>query len=170
MFSKIFKIHPVILGAVAAVFWVLLAFVLQPTYANQPTSADLYELTNETRSEVGLTELTVSPALELAAQQKAHDMISKGYWDHTNPDGTTPWDFILQSNYSYITAGENLARGYADSEQTHQAWLLSPTHYANIIGEYQEVGIAIVNGELDGRQTTIVVALYATPTIAVRAQ
>ena len=40
----------------------------------------------------------------------------------------------------------------------------SSTHRDNILkGEYTEVGFAVVDGELNGQNTTLVVALYAAP-------
>jgi hypothetical protein len=45
-----------------------------------------------------------------------------------------------------------------------EGWMNSPTHKANILKpEYQDVGIAVVEGQLLGKQTILIVAHYGTP-------
>ena len=41
------------------------------------------------------------------------------------------------------------------------AWLDSPEHKANVLkADYQDVGFAVVDGDMDGQPTSLVVALY----------
>jgi hypothetical protein len=121
----------------------------------------LLEETNAARSKNNLPSLTIDTKLAVAAQAKAEDMLEKGYWSHTSPSGKTPWDFIAQSGYSYINAGENLARGFTSTDAVLKAWLASPTHRANVLsGLYTDVGFAVVEGEMDGQNTILVVAEY----------
>lgn len=41
------------------------------------------------------------------------------------------------------------------------AWLNSPEHKANIMNaNYKDVGFAVASGELNGKETTLIVALY----------
>lgn len=92
-------------------------------------------------------------------------MIANNYWAHTAPDGTTPWDFISGSGYSYVVAGENLAKGFNTSQGVVTAWMGSSSHRANVLStNFSEVGYATVDGTLQGTQTTLVVAMYAKPT------
>lgn len=170
MLRKLLHLHPIKLGIIAGCVWVLLVFLLAPVSARPVSNAELYELTNETRTHAGLPALSVNENLENAAYEKALHILEQDYWAHTSPDGTTPWVFLSNERYRYINAGENLARGYTDADRAHKAWLQSPTHYANIVGDYDEIGIAVVRGELNGEQTTLVVAMYATPTITISAQ
>ena len=45
------------------------------------------------------------------------------------------------------------------------AWMNSPTHRANIMNpRYEEIGIAVVDGLLNGIETTLVVQMFGTPT------
>ena len=40
----------------------------------------------------------------------------------------------------------------------------SPTHRANIVnGRYREIGVAVLEGELEGQETTLVVQMFGTP-------
>ena len=91
-------------------------------------------------------------------------MFAKNYWSHYGPDGATPWDFILASGYQYEYAGENLAKNFMFTDGVLDAWKNSPTHRENIMkGDYTEVGFAVVNGVLNGEETTLVVQLFGRP-------
>lgn len=134
-------------------------------YATDITVEKLYQLTNEQRQKNNLPPLSYNEKLSLAAAKKAQDMFTKNYWAHYAPDGTTPWDFILNSGYQYEYAGENLAKNFLFSNGVVEAWMNSPTHRANILHkDYTEVGFAVVNGSLNGEPTTLVVQMFGKPT------
>ena len=144
----------------------LLALVVPSVlgYASNITPEKIVELTNQKRAEVGLPALTLDPLLSEAAQRKAGDMFAFNYWAHNSPSGRDPWSFFKEVNYHYLYAGENLARDFADSEGVVSAWMASPTHKDNILNEkYQEIGVAVVNGTLEGMETSLVVQLFGTP-------
>lgn len=129
--------------------------------ASSITAATLISLTNAERQNLGLTTLKTDARLTAAAFAKANDMIAKDYWNHFGPNGETPWQFITGAGYTYIYAGENLAKGFSTSEGVHQAWMASPTHRANVVNSnYRDIGIAVVEGELLGEQTTLVVQMF----------
>lgn len=131
----------------------------------------LYQLTNNERQNAGLPLLTYNESLSNAAYSKAQDMFAKNYWAHFAPDGKTPWDFILSSGYRYEYAGENLAKNFLFSDGVVSAWMNSQTHRDNILKrEYTEVGYAIVNGILNGEETTLVVQMFGKPSFSQIAQ
>jgi len=133
-------------------------------FASSITPEKIIELTNQKRMENGLLPLKVNNKLSQAARKKAADMFALNYWAHISPRGITPWQFIKESGYFYLYAGENLARDFATSEGVVNAWMASPTHKANILNnKYQEIGVAVVNGVLQDEQTTLVVQMFATP-------
>jgi len=133
-------------------------------FAADITVEKLLELTNIERGNYGLSSLTYNEELSQAAQKKAEDMFEKNYWSHYTPDGSTPWDFILSSGYQYEYAGENLAKNFLFSNGVVDAWMNSITHKENIVRkEYSDVGFAIVNGVLNGEQTTLVVQMFGRP-------
>jgi len=133
-------------------------------FATDITINKLYQLTNLEREKRGLPDLSYSEKLSQAAYQKAQDMFTKNYWAHYAPDGKTPWDFILSSGYTYEYAGENLAKNFLFSDGVVSAWMNSPTHRDNILKkEYTDVGFAIVNGVLNGEETTLVVQMFGKP-------
>lgn len=133
-------------------------------YATSISVTDLYNLTNQERTDNGLPVLTLNGKLNSAAKAKANHMIANDYWAHVAPDGTTPWSFIVNAGYSYSTAGENLAKNFNTSGGVIAGWMGSATHRANILSSaYKDVGFAAVNGVLQGEETTLVVAMYGAP-------
>lgn len=132
-------------------------------YATDVSVEKLYNLVNQKRTEAGLQPLGPSVELSTAATQKATDMFDKNYWAHISPTGTTPWKFILDAKYDYLYAGENLAKDFDRSQDVVEAWLNSPTHRANIMKpEYTDIGLAVMNGKLNGVETTLVVQEFGT--------
>ncbi len=133
-------------------------------FATDITVEKLAQLTNEQRQKNNLPPLTINPTLSVAAQKKAENMFQENYWSHYSPDGKTPWDFILGAGYKYEYAGENLAKNFLFSNGVVDAWMNSTTHRDNLLKrEYTEVGYAIVNGVLNGEQTTLVVQEFGKP-------
>ena len=132
--------------------------------ATDITPDKLYEETNIQRQKNNLPTLTYNQELSDAAYKKAKDMFAKNYWAHFAPDGLTPWDFILDSGYNYEFAGENLAKNFLFSQNVVDAWMQSPSHRENMLkSEYRDVGYAVVNGVLNGEETTLVVQMFGKP-------
>jgi len=133
-------------------------------YSSSITVSDVVTETNSERAKVGLPPLIVNKQLSEGAQSKGMHMFSNQYWAHTAPDGTQPWAFFKQSKYVYSVAGENLARDFSNTSDLVDAWMSSPTHRANIMNQkYKEVGIAVIDGQLNGVETTLVVQFFGTP-------
>lgn len=124
-------------------------------------------LANSARSKAGLGTLSENSKLTLAAQSKASDMIANNYFAHTSPTGVEPWYWVKQEDYSYKAAGENLAINYTNAIDQHDAWMNSPTHRANIMSSrYQEIGVAVVQGKIDGKESTVTVQFFGQPLYA----
>lgn len=133
-------------------------------YAANISPEEVIRLTNVERANHGLGSLSANSALSQAALAKGNDMLAKGYWAHFAPDGTSPWSFFLSFGYKYKYAGENLARDFSDAGSAVSAWMNSPTHRENILNSnYQEIGIGVVEGNLAGVDTTIIVQFFGTP-------
>jgi len=105
----------------------------------------IYELINAERANAGLAPLATNTLLENSACAKAQHMIDNNYWGHVAPDGTQPWYFFDQAGYAYSRAGENLAYGHNTEESVISVWMNSPTHKENILGDYQEDGLCVLN-------------------------
>lgn len=130
-------------------------------YASSISKDEVVKLTNQKRLEAGLSQLTLNNSLSNAAQAKGNDMIVKDYWAHVAPDGTQPWKFFSNFGYKYKYAGENLARDFSNANDAMDAWMNSPTHKENILNpKYKEIGIGVIEGDLAGSDTTIIVQFF----------
>ena len=133
-------------------------------YATDIRVEQLVALVNAKRAEHSLGPLTLNSELSQAAAGKAQDMLAKNYWAHTSPDGKVPWDFILGAGYQYSVAGENLAKNFSDSNGVITAWMNSSSHRDNLLKPgYRDIGFAVVNGVLNGEETTLVVQMFGSP-------
>lgn len=133
-------------------------------YAANISPEKVIELTNAERIKAGLGALRENKLLSEAARQKAADMFAFNYWAHVSPSGRTPWAFFKDAGYKYQYAGENLARDFRDPASVVRAWINSPSHKENVVNsKYQEIGVAVVDGRLQGAETTLVVQLFGTP-------
>lgn len=162
-------LHPsslIIIASLFVVFQGLINFLpnLRPSilgYAAQISPEEVIRLTNQKRTEAGLSPLTYNQTLSGAAYTKGRDMIDRDYWAHVAPDGTQPWKFFSDFGYRYRYAGENLARDFSSAGATVDAWMNSPTHRDNILNpKYKEIGIGVTEGDLAGIDTTIVVQFF----------
>lgn len=132
-------------------------------YAANISTSEVIRLTNLERAKLGLSQLTLNQNLAAAAKAKGEDMLANDYWAHVSPQGKEPWDFFNNAGYSYRYAGENLARDFSNPSSAIDAWLASPSHRENMLSDkYKEIGIAVVEGDLSGVDTTIIVQLFGT--------
>lgn len=124
----------------------------------------LVSYTNEYRVGQNLPALTRNPVLDQAAELKAKDMIEKGYFAHVSPSGVNPWYWLTSVGYPYASAGENLAIGFNDSKDVVVAWMNSESHRKNILKQkYTEIGMAVAEGQIDGRNKIFVVQYFGLP-------
>lgn len=140
-------------------------------YASNIYVNQLLDDTNKKRVDAGLNPVVLNSQLSQAALSKAQNMFSENYWAHNSPSGKTPWDFINTSGYHYTLAGENLAKNFMDSQGVVDAWMASPSHRDNIMKSgYRDVGFAVVNGVLNGEETTLVVQMFGSTSSVVSAK
>ncbi len=91
-------------------------------------------LVNQVRKENGnLPSLKLTAPLSDVAQAFAQDMVFRGFFDHTNPDGLSPFDRMHNAGIFYSSAGENIAYGYPTPESVMNGWMNSSGHRANIL-------------------------------------
>jgi hypothetical protein len=132
-------------------------------YATSIYVEQLLSDTNEVRKNAGLSPLILNSQLSQAAADKAQYMFSHNFWAHNSPDGKTPWEFISATGYKYTVAGENLAKNFNDSQGVVDAWVASPSHRDNLLkSSYRDVGFAVLNGVLNGEETTLVVQMFGS--------
>ena len=139
---------------------IAISLLVGPSLMSLSLSPDqILNLLNQDRLSHGLDQLSLSPTLTLAALAKADDMISKNYFSHVAPDGTSPWHWFKSLGYNYAYAGENLAVGFTDPADLENSWMASPSHRANILSPfYSDVGVAVINRN----NTNIIVQFFGS--------
>ncbi|MFC7844721.1 CAP domain-containing protein [Streptomyces sp. NPDC001046] len=109
-------------------------------------AAQVLALVNEERAKVGCSPVAANSALAGLAQNYSEDMAKRGFFDHTDPDGRTPWDRAEKAGISNL-GGENIARGQADAAAVMDAWMNSPGHRANILNcDFKTLGVGVELG------------------------
>lgn len=161
--KKTHTVIPLALIGIASSF----TFVLT-AFASGIVPSEVVALANSARDRAELPALTENAQLSQAARAKAEDMIKNDYFSHTSPKGIEPWYWIKQAGYQYQAAGENLAINYTNAEDQHEAWMKSATHRANILNtRYQEIGVAVVKGKVNGKESIVTVEMFGSPLHAV---
>lgn len=116
-------------------------------------------MTDFARSQTGLNELSPEAALDQSALDKAEDIIRCDSFSHF-ACGREFTYWMRQTGYMSTPCwhvGENLAWGadeYGTVRSIFRAWMASPEHRANILGHYEEVGVSVQAGTLEGLDGT----------------
>ncbi|NED01194.1 CAP domain-containing protein [Streptomyces sp. SID6648] len=117
-----------------------------PSPTDASARSEVLALVNQERAKVGCSPLTTSAPLTSLAQNFSEDMAARGFFDHTDPDGDTPWDRAAQAGVQGLAA-ENIARGQADAQAVMEGWMNSEGHRANILNcDYKTIGIGVHEG------------------------
>lgn len=165
------KRHLVIKITEIALFFVLFAFSTLIAQASEITPTNIEILINQERVKRGFSPLKENLSLNFAAENKSRDMILRNYFDHY-AYGLTPWMFIVDQNYDYLYAGENLAMDFRTSEGMVSAWMASASHRRNILNpDFEDMGVGVIKGEFNDysgtKETTIVTNMFGTKKPAV---
>ena len=103
---------------------------------------EVYEITNNYRSLVGVSSLTLDSSLVEAASIRAKELSDS--FLHTRPNGSSCFTVLSELGISYGTAGENIAVGYSSSQSVMEGWRSSSGHYQNIISsKFKKIGIGV---------------------------
>ena len=107
---------------------------------------EVFDLVNQIREENGLEPFVYNETLAETARAHSQDMIDRNFFDHTNPDGKSPFDRMRENGLSYSMAAENIAVGYPSPEAVVEGWMNSEGHRANILGGCEELGVGLALG------------------------
>ncbi len=108
------------------------------------------------RQGAGLAPLADSAALDSSAAAKGADLLACDEFSH-EACGRPFSYWIGEAGYTAASCwhvGENLAWGtgaYGTVRSIFRAWMRSPGHRRNILGEYAELGLDLETGELEGQ-------------------
>jgi len=118
----------------------------------------ILELHNQVRADNGLQPLCVHPLLTEAARAHSQDMIDRGYFSHTSPDGETYPARIGRFGYASDIVGENIGGGsdyLGEPDAVFENWMNSSEHSSAILnGSFREIGIGVSTGTYEGYDNT----------------
>jgi len=112
-------------------------------------------LHNEVRARHDLPRIKENPRLRSAAVGHSANMVSRGFFAHTDPSGTTMVDRVRAAGYvrdgdRRWAVGENLAWGKgnrAKAARIMRTWMASPGHRAAVLNRtYRHLGVGIATG------------------------
>ncbi|MHA7963007.1 CAP domain-containing protein [Paenibacillus sp. CAU 1782] len=93
----------------------------------------LFDLTNAERASRGLPALEWDKLAAAASRAHSADMAARQYFNHTNPDGASPFDRMKSKGITYGLASENIAAGFGNSLFAHYSLLNSKTGHRESI-------------------------------------
>ena len=143
------------------------------------SSADeqfMLELVNAARATAGVQPLAMNSSINTAAELHGDYQISTNSLTHTGAGGTTAYQRMVNSGYSFngsSTWGENVGwrsisgtTSYQDEVTAIHNWLMnSPSHRTNLLnGSFREIGIGIVTGPFQGYSSVLATQDFATAT------
>jgi uncharacterized protein YkwD len=105
---------------------------LGPDSDADPELVLFVELMNDHRETVGCPSLGWNDDVASVAQAHNEDMVERDFFDHTNPDGESPFDRLQNAGIPYSGAAENIAWGYPTAAAVLEGWLNSSGHKTNI--------------------------------------
>jgi uncharacterized YkwD family protein len=111
----------------------------------------LFNLVNKARKDAGVKELAFDKELLKIARLKATDMVDNKYFSHQSPTYGSPFDMMKQFDFTFKTAGENIA-GNQSIDGAFKAWMSSETHKKNILNSsFNYTGIGITSSTTYGK-------------------
>ncbi|HVK66937.1 MAG TPA: CAP domain-containing protein [Polyangium sp.] len=91
--------------------------------------------------------LVAEERLRCAARKHSKDMGVKNFFSHTGSNGSTPWARIKSAGYTYKSAAENIAAGYATPTAVVNGWMTSTGHCKNIMNaSLKQIGVGYYQG------------------------
>jgi uncharacterized protein YkwD len=119
------------------------------TYNYNDTELKLVTLINNYRQSIGLNTLEVINHISFKSEEHNIYMIDNKVVNH---------DYFQQRSDNLVEVlgakrvGENIAYNYQTAESAMSAWLNSPSHKANIEGDYTHLGISVTIDVATGKK------------------
>lgn len=135
-----------------------LAFNMAPVATSAPYDAEVLRLTNAARAAgfncktlktggPALPPLTRDPTLDSAALAQSMGIALNSYFAHQSAlDGSQPFERVAATGLVVGSSAENIAAGQPTPQRAVDAWLKSPGHCRNIMGDFSHIGLSYVAG------------------------
>lgn len=121
------------------------------------------QLLNEKRKEAGARELKYQPKLELSARKRGEIILKfNDFSFEATQSGYTMAKAMRDANYSNVVYGEAPTQGYYEAEELIENQFQFPETKKFLTDKsYQEIGIAEVEGEINGCPAQVIVQHFA---------
>ena len=135
---------------------VVFAGFASPAWATSPDAeVGIVDLVNAARTEAGLETLSVDLGLIVTARAHSEDMASEARLFHS------PKAELASIDVDWELIGENVGQG-SDAYSIHDAFMASESHRANVLGEFDSVGVGAARSE-DGTLYVTVIFMRRSP-------
>jgi uncharacterized protein YkwD len=146
------RLAAAVLTALLAVAAASMALAVPASAGTVEDEGRLFELTNQARAQSGLAALAYDSGAVGVARGWAQELARSGNLRH-NPNLAAQVDAYVTNQWTRL--GENV--GYASTpDEVHSAYMNSSGHRANILGDYNRVGVGAAR-DASGRLWTTVV-------------
>jgi uncharacterized protein YkwD len=102
---------------------------------------------NAERIQRGLRPLKQAEDLAVIARAFSRDMVARGFFGHTDPDGHSVTHRVERGGINWRGVAENIARNRGYADPAHAAvteWMKSEGHRRNILDDgYRETGVGV---------------------------
>ena len=116
---------------------------------------------NAQRNSAGVPSCVSQATLHALAQSYASDMAQRGYFSHTNPDGKTFEQRIVESGYAGTLNAENLGLTSGAAVEVVAGWMDSSGHRTNLLNpQLTACGVGTATGTWQGMSVSFVVAIF----------
>ncbi len=116
----------------------------QQQAVNRAHERQLLDLVNTARVKRNLSPLTWHQDIAEVAYAHSVDMRENGFFSHRSPTTGNFDDRIRQADISYVTIGENIARGQMDAIAAHEGLMNSYDHRQGILSEaFEALGTGV---------------------------
>jgi uncharacterized protein YkwD len=109
-------------------------------YTYSTSEIETMAIINDYRVSIGLKALKDINYVSVKAEEHTNEMIAVNTISH---DGFVARSEDIMKVLGAIKVGENVAYNYATSQAVFNAWLNSPGHKANIVGDFTNFGMSI---------------------------
>jgi uncharacterized protein YkwD len=118
-------------------------------YTYSPNEVETMKLINDYRVSFGLSALEKINYISFQSEDHDNYMISNNVVNH---DGFVQRSKNIIKTQGAKTVGENIAYNYSTPQAVVSAWLNSPSHKENIVGNFTHFGISIRENAVTGKK------------------